>query len=57
MNKLRKKYPRQDELTKEWFFNGKWYDDYPGQEANDYNSAYDGWMEQKFDEKRDEGKL
>jgi hypothetical protein len=57
MNKLKKKYPRQDELTKEWFFNGKWYDDYPGQEANDYNSAYDGWMEQKFDEKRDEGKL
>ena len=52
----RKRYPRKDELTGEWFFNGKWYNDYPSEEANDYNDRYDEWQETKFDEMRDEGR-
>jgi hypothetical protein len=52
--RIKKKYPRQDELTGEWFFNGKWYDEYPNHEAQDYNERYDEWMETKFDEKREE---
>ena len=50
---FKKKYPRQDEITKEWFFNGKWYDLYPHQEVNEYNARYDEYLERKLDEKRD----
>ena len=51
-----KKYPRKDELTHEWFFNGKWYENYPGKEVEDYNEKYERYLEQKFDEMREEQK-
>lgn len=53
MNRFKKKYPRQDELTHEWWFNGKWHDEYPGKEVEEYNSRYDEYMERKFDEMRE----
>jgi hypothetical protein len=56
MNHFKKKYPRQDPLTREWFFNGKWHDHYPGREEEEYNQKYDQYMEEKLDYLRDEGK-
>lgn len=47
------KHPRQDPVTKEWFFNGKWYDRYPGKEIKDRQDMIDEYWEQKFDEARD----
>ena len=57
MLRFKKKYPRQDGLTGEWFFEGKWYDEYPHKEVDAQNSRYDEYMEYKYDEMRDEGKL
>lgn len=50
----RQKFPRQDDLTKEWFFDGKWYDEYPGKEVEDHNEAWERYLDQKYDEMRDE---
>ena len=55
--KFKKKYPRKDELTGEWLFEGKWYDEYPHKEVDEQHSRYDEYMEYKYDEMRDEGKL
>ena len=54
MIRKKKYYARQDPETREWFFKCKWYGDYPGQEVDDWNESYDRYMEDKFDEKRDE---
>jgi hypothetical protein len=55
MKRTKKYYARQDSETGEWFFNGKYYDHYPGQEVEDWNESYDRYMEDKADEMRDEG--
>lgn len=55
MSRFKKKYPRKDELTGEWFFNGKWYGAYPAKEIKENHNRYDEYMEHKFDEMRDEG--
>jgi len=54
---MRKKYPRQDDLTHEWFWRGKWYDHYPYDEVEDYNERRDRYLEDKHDGLRDEGRL
>jgi len=54
MNRFKKQYPKQDDLTKEWLFNGKWHDTYPTKEVEDWNDRYDEYMERKLDEKREE---
>ena len=48
------KHPKQDPVTKEWLWRGKWYAQYPRREIEEYNARYDEWMERKLDEMRDE---
>ena len=54
MNYFKKRYPRHDPVTGEYFWNGKWYDSYPKDEVDEYNMKHDMWMESKFEEKREE---
>ena len=55
--KPNKKYPRQDDETGEWWFDGRWYDRYPFKETENYNEAYDRYMEDKADGERDEAMI
>ena len=47
-------YPRQDPETREWRYNGKWYDQYPSEELEKDEAAYDDHWNREFRRKRDE---
>jgi len=52
---LRKiRYPHQDPETREWRYNEKWYDQYPSEELEKDEAAYDDHWDREFRRKRDE---
>ena len=52
MRKIR--YPHQDPETREWRYNGKWYDQYSSEELEKDEAAYDDHWDREFRRKRDE---
>ena len=48
---------RQDPVTQEYYYNGKWYDSYPFDEIEKDEAALDEYWNREIDRKRDrEGK-
>ncbi len=47
-----KQFVKHDPTTDEYYFNGKWYDHYPAEEVEDYQSRYDEAQERKWEERR-----
>ena len=43
----------KDQMTGEWWFNGRWYDHYPAKEIEDYNGRMDEWAERKWEARKE----
>lgn len=44
--------PKQDPETGEWRYRGKWFDDYPSEELEKDDAAYDEACDREIDRKR-----
>ena len=46
---------RQDPVTQEYYYNNKWYDSYPTEQIEADEAALYEYLEQKRDQKKEEG--
>lgn len=53
---MKRHYPRQVE-TGEWFYRGKYYDEYPSDEVEKDHEMQERMAELKFEQMRDEGEI
>ena len=50
-----KKTPRYDPETGEWRYGGRYYDEYPSDEVEQDEAAYDKHFNQEFRRRREDG--